>query len=452
MAQESRLIVSVSGVRGVVGEALTVDVAVRFAQAFGMWRSGQPVLVSRDSRPSGEMFGHAVIAGLSSVGCPVFPLGIVPTPTCGFAAAHASAGAIQITASHNPAPYNGLKLFGPDGRVLSADRGREVLQLYHADRLRSPSWNELGRIDHDPQANRRALEQHCDRIIALVPPDRIRNMSYRILVDGNNGAGGPLAVILMQQLGCQVVPVGCDQTGQFAHEPEPIQENLAEVALRVRAENCHVGFALDPDADRLAIIDETGRFIGEELTLALAMEYRLRQVKGPVVANMSTSRVVEVVARRHGCSFHRAPVGEANVVDRMLSVNAVIGGEGNGGVIDPRVVLVRDPFIAMAMILDLMAESGSSISQLVSTLPTFHIVKQKAELDRSRLSAYYEALEGRWPEAVWNRDDGLRLDLEESWLHVRPSNTEPIVRIIAEAPTVEEARELCRQASECLPS
>jgi phosphomannomutase len=239
-------------------------------------------------------------------------------------------------------------------------------------------------------------------------------------------------------------------SGLFEHEPEPVAENLQSVCPRVPAAAGQIGFVLDPDADRLAIIDETGHFIGEELTLALALAYRLRREPGPVVVNMSSSRVSEDIASKFGCALHRSAVGEANVVEKMRAVGAVMGGEGNGGVIDPRVGWVRDPYIAMGLILSYLAETKKPLSALVSELPAYTIIKDKYQVDGSGLPALFKALEDRWPEARANLVDGLRLEWPDKWVHVRPSNTEPIVRVIAEAPAAETARELCRKVGEAL--
>jgi phosphomannomutase len=441
----SELIVSVSGIRGVVGESLTPEAATAFATALGTYLEGRPVVLSRDSRPSGEMLRDAVAAGLMSAGCDIYHLSIAPTPTVGLAILQVeAAGGVQITASHNPAPYNGLKLFGPRGMVLTADEGRQVLDIYQNTRFRRAPWNAVGTCR---MTRENPMRFHLGRILASVEYHKIQKRRFKVFLDGNHGAGGPLGLLLLHStLECQVVKAGTEPDGQFAHEPEPTEENLRELAPQVAAEKCDVGFALDPDADRLAIIDETGRYIGEELTLALATQFRLWQARGPVVANMSTSRIVEDVCTKLGATFHRAPVGEVNVAQKMIQVDALIGGEGNGGVIDPRIGYVRDPYIGMALILNLMVSSGKKLSELVAELPRYHIVKAKHSVERDALPALYSGLKAKWPEAKINEEDGLRLDWPDRWLHVRPSNTEPIVRIIAEAPTREEAEGLCKAA------
>jgi phosphomannomutase len=447
MTSDSTLIVSVSGIRGIIGAGLTPKAALAFASALGAYTAGGRVVLSRDGRTSGLMLRNAVLAGLTAAGCAVHDLQVAPTPTVGLAVRKlGAAGAIQITASHNPAPWNGLKMFGPDGRVLSAAEGRKVQQLFEAGTGRYVPWNEVGSWQDYPEA----LDVHRERVLQLVDGSRIRAAGLRAFLDGNGGAGGPLGLALLRSFQVETTCFGCDADGVFQHEPEPTEVNLRSVGPMVRQSQADLGFALDPDADRLALIDENGRYIGEELTLALAVRFRLGRDRGPVVVNMSTSRVVEDIAREFGCAFHRAAVGEANVADKMVEVGAVIGGEGNGGVIDPRVGLVRDPFMGMGLVLNLMAQTGRKLSELVAELPAYHIVKDKYTVSTGRLPELFGALEKAWPEAAPNRIDGLRLDWADRWVHVRPSNTEPIVRVIAEAPRREDAEALCRAAGERL--
>ena len=449
MSAEPGLIVSVSGIRGIVGESLTPRTALAFASALGDYTDGGKIVLGRDGRPSGMMLRHAILAGLTAAGCEVHDIGIAPTPTVGLAVRQLqAAGGIQITASHNPAPWNGLKLFGPDGRVLSAAEGRKVQTRFESGEGRCVSWNALGTV----QDYARAEEVHCNRILDLIDVPRIRAAGLRAFLDANGGAGGPLGRRLLQALQIETTCRGCEADGLFLHEPEPTAENLRDICPLVVAHHADIGFALDPDSDRLALIDETGRYIGEELTLALAVAFRLRHERGPVVINMSTSRVSEDIAAKHGCACHRSAVGEANVADKMIEVGALLGGEGNGGVLDPRVGLVRDPFIGMGLVLNLMAETGRKLSELVAELPVYHIVKDKYTVPRERLPELFESLTKRWPEATVNRLDGLRLDWPDRWLHVRPSNTEPIVRVIAEAPKESDATELCRAVGTLLIS
>jgi phosphomannomutase len=390
------------------------------------------------------MLRHAVVAGLLAAGSDVHDLGVAATPTCGLAVRRLqAAGGVQITASHNPAEWNGLKLFGADGRVLSAAEGRGVQELFETRKFRQVPWDKLGGVTECRQAD----DWHRERVLELVDVVRIRARKLRAFLDANGGAGGPLGRRLLEAFQCQPVCHACHADGHFEHAPEPLADNLRDICPLVARHGADVGFVLDPDADRLALIDETGHYIGEELTLALAVLFRLRKERGPVVINMSTSRVVEDIARQKDCPCVRSAVGEANVAEKMREVGAVIGGEGNGGVIDPRVGYVRDPFIGMGLILNLMAETGQSLSQLVAGLPSYTIVKDKYAVSRDRLPGLFTALEQRWPEARTNLLDGLRLDWADRWVHVRPSNTEPIVRVIAEAPGAEEAARLCRDVA-----
>jgi phosphomannomutase len=444
---DNGLIVSVSGIRGIVGQGLTPEATLAFAAALGTHVRGGKVVLSRDGRPSGSVLRHAVLAGLRGAGCEVHDLAVAPTPTFGLAVKRlGAAGGVQITASHNPAPWNGLKLFGPDGGVLSPDEGKRVKGLFDGREFRRAAWDQLGNLVEEG----RALDWHRQRVLELVDVVRIRARGLSAFLDANGGAGGPLGRKLLDAFQCRPVCHACDADGFFLHEPEPTEENLRTVCPQVAAAGADVGFVLDPDADRLALIDETGRYVGEELTLALAAWQRLTEQPGPVVVNLSTSRVTEDLARRFGVACHRAAVGEANVVARMRQVGAVIGGEGNGGVIDPRVGWVRDPFIGIGLILNRMADTGKKLSELVAELPAYCIVKEKVTVQRDRLPAAFAALEGRWPGAKVDRHDGLRFDWDDRWVQVRASNTEPVVRVIAEAPRRADAEALCREAGQAV--
>jgi phosphomannomutase len=438
------LIISVSGLRGVVGESLTPVVAARYIGAFARTLPPGPVIVSQDGRSSGAMFRDAICATLVACGRQVWVAGAAATPTVGILVRQlGAAGAVQISASHNPAPYNGIKLFGGDGRVLPAGAGAAVRDDYLADRAAWQPVTALGAVTtiDDPHA------AHLERVIATVDRARIAALRFQVLLDSNHGAGGNLGRRLLEALGCRVVAVGAEPTGNFAHLPEPLAENLQEIGHRVRAEGCVVGFCQDPDADRLAVIDEQGTYIGEELTLALCLQQALAQQSGPVVINCATSSVNERVAERFSAPVTRSAVGEANVVDEMIAQRAVFGGEGNGGPIDPRIGYVRDSFVGMARILDLMARSGQSISQLVAQLPRLVIRKHKLSLSAERLPQAMRAVEDAFQAATVSKQDGLRLAWPDRWLLVRGSNTEPIVRLIAEAATEQEADALCQTAA-----
>lgn len=440
-------IISVSGLRGIVGESLTPEVAIRYAAAFAAGAPPGPVLVSRDGRPSGKMLSQAIHAGLHAAGRNTLDAGILPTPSVGVLVREVrAAGAVQITASHNPAPYNGLKLFSAEGRVIPAGAGQEVLDRYRAGRIDWALHDRLGAgrdcVD--------VLSAHLHAVLSIVDYATIRQREYTVLLDANRGSGGFLGRRVLEELGCQVVVLGEEQDGQFEHPPEPTAENLDGVRTEVTASGAQVGFCQDPDADRLAIIDEHGRYLGEEYTVALCVDHVLRQRQGPVVINCSTSRMSEDLADRYGVPLVRSAVGEANVVDAMLQHGAVFGGEGNGGPIDPRVGLVRDSFAGMALILDAMTARAAPVGKLADQLPRYEIVKTKIELPPDAVSAALDKLERCFPDAVPNRLDGLRLDWPDRWLLVRPSNTEPIVRAVAEAKTAEIARRLCQEAARLL--
>ncbi len=440
----SEPIISVSGLRGIVGESLTPEVAIRYATAFAAAVPPGPIVVARDSRPSGRMLAAAIIAGLEAVGRATMDAGIAATPTAGALVRHLrAAGGIQITASHNPPSYNGIKLFSKEGRVIPASEGETVLQQY---RHGQPEW-----ISHDRLGTSEmladTLSAHLELVFARVRAEVIRQKRFRVLLDSNHGAGGRLGRRLLEELGCKVTVLGEEPDGRFAHVPEPTAENLTGVGAEVATSGADIGFCQDPDADRLAVIDASGRYLGEEYTVALCVEHVLRREKGPIVINCASSRMSQDLAERAGVPLVRSAVGEANVVDAMLAEGAVFGGEGNGGPIDPRVGLVRDSFVGMALLLDAMAERQQPIGAMADALPRYEIVKTKISLPKERITAGLAALEAHFNDAAVNCMDGLRLDWPDRWLLVRGSNTEPIVRAIAEAPTANEAKRLCDEAA-----
>lgn len=442
-------IISVSGLRGVIGESLTPDVAARYVAAFaGGLRPGK-VLVSNDGRATGPMLGEAVRAAISAVGRTPLNAGVAATPTAGvLVRSEGCVGGVQISASHNPAEYNGLKLFGDDGRIIPAPQGEEVKRRYLAGQI---AW-----APHDQVAAARMLvgttDQHLALVESIVDGDRIRSKRFKVLLDSNHGSGAVLGRPLLERLGCQLTVLGDEPTGAFAHPPEPTETNLASVAAQGAGGGFDAVFCQDPDADRLALIDGAGRYLGEELTLALCVDHQLRKQAGPIVSNCSSSRVTEDLAEQYGVPFHRSAVGEANVVDAMQANDAVLGGEGAGGVIHPAVGWVRDSYVGMAMVLEAMAARGEPLAALADELPRYAIHKTKVTLDPERLAATLAAIEARFPEASVDRMDGLRLDwpAERKWLLVRASNTEPIVRLIAEAPERDAAVAVCEAAAQAI--
>jgi phosphomannomutase len=438
-------IISVSGLRGIVGESLTPDVASRYVTAFAGTLPAGSIVVTRDGRASGPVLAKAVASSLAAVGRNVLDAGIAATPTLGvLVREHRAAGGVQISASHNPPKYNGLKLFSSEGRVIPAAPGKKVLEAYRAGTISPPVQIQPGKLETLGDTT----SKHLSLLLAIVRPEAIRARKFRVLLDSNRGAGSLLGAKFLESLGCEVVLIGSEPDGQFEHLPEPTAENLQTVTRKVIAARADVGFCQDPDADRLAIIDEAGRYIGEEYTVSICAGHVLGQAKGPVVTNCATSRMTQDLAEKHGVPFFRSPVGEANVVDEMLLRKAVFGGEGSGGPIDPRVGLVRDSFVGMALVLDTMAARGMKISELAAELPRYEIRKSTVAVPPGKLAAVLAAVEARFPDAAADRRDGLRLDWRDRWLIVRGSNTEPIVRAIAEAPTADAAEELCRAAAE----
>lgn len=443
----SEPIISVSGLRGVVGRSLTPEVAMRYAAAFSAMAPAGAIVVARDSRPSGIMLAEAVHAALHALGRDSLDAGVAPTPTVGVLVRRlGAAGGIQISASHNPPEYNGLKLFGPEGRLLAAVDGQRVLAGY---RQSLPAW-----VPHDRLGQRRAIEDplapHLEAVLSAIDPLAVQARRYHVVLDANHGAGGALGRRLLEALGCRATVLGEAADGQFEHPPEPLAENLRSVCAAVPSAGAEVGFCLDPDADRLAVIDEAGRYLGEEYTLALCVAHVLPDRRGPVVTNCSSSRMTEDLARQFGVPLVRSAVGEANVVSAMLACGAVFGGEGNGGPIDPRVGLVRDSFVGMAHILSAMARRGLPVSELADELPRYAIVKTKLALPSECVPAALEALATHFAGAQVDRQDGLRLDWPDRWLLVRPSNTEPIVRAVAEAQTLAQAQQLCDEAAQVI--
>ena len=438
------LMIGVSGMRGTVGGTLTPAVVTRMASAFAsaLREGGTPsngthlrAVFARDTRPSGQWVRDCAVASLIASGIEVIDLDIVTTPGAAMMVVHLKAdGAMIATASHNPIQWNGLKFLNSRGIALPAPAAARVAELYHENRTDYVRVESL----HPSKKNTDTHALHVKRVLEYVDVLGISTKRFKVVLDSVNGAGCVVTPTMLGKLGCQVVHLNASPDGRFAHEPEPIAQNLTGLADEVRRQHAHVGFAQDPDADRLAIVDENGLYIGEEYTLALAARLILAKRPGAVAGtNLSTSRMIDDIAAKYGGRVIRTPVGEANVVQGMLAHQATIGGEGNGGVIDPRIVLGRDSLVAIAYTLQLMAETGKSISQLVEELPRYEIVKTKFECRREDANRAVEAIKERFSAVSGTKvdtQDGIRIDWPDSWVHARPSNTEPIMRIIAEAP------------------
>ena len=445
----AELIISVSGLRGIVGETLTPDVASRFVAAFADQVPEGKIVVGRDGRSSGPMLKQVIIAALNACGREVIDADVASTPTIGVLVNQSgAAGGVQISASHNPPPYNGIKLFGSDGRVLDGVTGGKIREGYLASDAAWCSFEKIGSAttEEDPH------QGHLDKVLATVDVDAISAAKHRVLLDSNHGAGSLLGKRLLHALGCEVVAVGDTPDGQFVHVPEPTADNLTGISQRVKDEKCVIGFCQDPDADRLALVDADGRYIGEEYTLALCIQRAMANdaTRGTIVINGATSGMSERLAADAGVASMRSAVGEANVADMMIANKATYGGEGNGGPIDPRVGYVRDSFVGMAQVLELMTTSGKSLAQLADDLPKLHIHKAKASVSAEKLPALFDALIAQHGDATASTGDGLRLAWDDKWLLVRGSNTEPIVRMIAEAETQDEAIALCESAAKLL--
>ena len=438
-------ILSISGLRGVIGDGLDPLYVAEFAAALGTMFSGGKVVVARDGRSTGPIVYHAVVSALLATGCEVLDAGIATTPTCGVLVKQlGAAGGLQITASHNPIEWNGLKPFAPDGSVFNRDLGQQLLQILEEDSILWKDWTQIGRVTvlEDPAAF------HIEKVLKLVDVEAIRKRRFKVVLDCNHGSGATCGPRLLEELGCQVIVLGGVADGKFEHIPEPVEKNLRDLCVAVEKASADAGFAQDPDADRLAIVDNTGRYIGEELTLALAADHVLETRKGAFVVNGSTSRVTADIAKKHGCQFHRSFVGEAHVCAKMRAVQAVLGGEGNGGVIEPAVGYVRDSLVSMAYVLDGLAKRNSTLEAWADDLPFYTIVKDKIECPQTAVTAACNSLRDAFPDAKAAEGDGLRLDWADRWVQVRASNTEPILRVIAEAPETNDAMELCQRAME----
>jgi phosphomannomutase len=442
MSRAHQLKISVSGIRGVIGEFLTPNLAAAFAQAFGTYVGPGRVVLGRDTRASGMMLQHAVTCGLLAAGCEVVRVGVLPTPTIQVYVAETRArGGIAITASHNPAEYNALKLFNAGGLFFNHYERSELLDLYHQSNFHRATNDEMRKVLTDYES---APKRHIAKVLSHVDAERIRRQRFHVALDSVNGAGSEMSVrFLRDELNCRLDAIHVDPSKPFPREPEPKPESLGDLRdlmLRVQAQ---AGFAQDPDGDRLAICDETGRVLDNDDVLALAVDVVLRRTPGPVVVNLTTSAAIEDIAAAHHCPVYRAPVGEANVVDRMKAVGAVIGGEGsNGGIIFPALQYCRDSYTGMAFLLDRMAETGKTVSELARALPRYSRLFDKMPFEHGRLGPMMQALEAAFPGARVDRTDGLKLTLDDGWIHVRASNTEPLLRIAVEARSPERVAQI----------
>ncbi len=435
------LMMTVSGVRGVIGESMTPVLAAELGCAFGTHLGGGKVVVGRDSRPSGPMIQRALVSGLLATGCEVVELGVASTPAVAMMVRqHKAAGGVVITASHNPIIWNGIKFLTDEGLAPPPERANEIFDIYRSKTFKLADVHVL----QPPETDRTADEKHVQAALGIIYADQVVERHFKIVLDSINGAGGTEGKMLLSKLGCEVIHYNAEPSGKFAHTPEPTAENLTDLCDAVRRNKADIGFAQDPDADRLAIVDEKGNYIGEEYTLALCAKYMFKAHRGPVAANLSTSRMVDDLAAKAGggCRVVRSAVGEANVVAAMRAEGCRFGGEGNGGVIDPRVGPVRDSLVGMVLTLQLMAITGKTVSELVESIPRYVMIKTKFECPADRIARVLEATKQAYAGEKINDIDGVRVDFADGWVHVRGSNTEPIIRIIGEAGTKDRAEAL----------
>jgi len=438
--------ISVSGIRGIFGSHLTPENLVTFTAAYGTWLKGGTVVVGRDSRVTGQICEDIVCATLQSVGCDVIKTGIVPTPTVAMGVLkHNAAGGIILTASHNPAQWNALKLLNSKSEFLDAGQGAEVLSIAEKGDFAYKLYDAIGSISEDAGA----ISSHIEAVLNLsyIDADLIRKKGFTVAVDAVNGAGSKAIPALLEALGVNVHRLHCEPNGIFPHNPEPLPEHLTEICTFVKNNSCDLGVVTDPDGDRLALVDENGRLFGEEYTQVAAFDLMLSKKPGDTATNLSSSRASDDISKKYGKICHRAAVGEINVVKVMQEKGAVISGEGNGGVINPDLHPGRDALVGTAMVLQLLAERNIKASDYRNTLPNYEMSKQKLEL--SALGVDADELLNKVAETFSDREpntiDGVKVDFDNGWVHFRKSNTEPIVRVYSEAGTAAEARELANK-------
>lgn len=442
---------SASGIRGIVGDNLHPQVALKVGMAFGTMSHKGTIIVGGDTRTSHDMLKAAVISGLLSVGAHVIDIGRVLTPTVQQLIRHYDAwGGIVITASHNPVIWNGIKLMNSSGSFLETEEYDRFTSLYSQEDFPLADWEEQGKLHLEPHA----LHIHIDKILSAFDVSAIQTAGLKVLIDPNHGAGALADHLLLQKLNVQFDILNAEPHGKFAHDPEPLKKNLSGIISALEKGGYDIGFVQDADADRLVILDEQGRFIGEDYSLGLCIDYILSQDKSTnrqVVVNLSTSQVIEEITKKHLASIHYTKIGETHVTQGIKNLQAVVGGEGNGGVIYPKVGWGRDSLVGIVIALKYLAESKKSVSQIVATYPKYVMLREKITLpDPGQLERLLHAIEGLFPKASVNRKDGVKLSFDQCWIHVRPSNTEPIVRIFIEAPSLDEAQVLWHKVNQAV--
>jgi phosphomannomutase len=442
MGSKGSLIVSVAGVRGIVGDTLTPATMLPSLAAFGQIMRGKHIVLGGDGRPSFEPLHRFTAGVLTAAGCYVLDAGIVPTPTVGLLVRELrAAGGIMITASHNPAEWNGMKFFNRYGRFFDKEENAALAALRDQGAFAFADYKGIGALTPIPDP----LGLHTKRVLAFIKKVKgVKPRRLKAVIDGVNGAGSVICPAVVKALGCTVIAFHTDQGRPFPRKAEPLPENLKLLAARMQKEKADIGFGLDPDGDRLAVVDETGRPIGEERTLVLAAHWYLSNFgRSPLVANLSTTRALDDVAAAFGVPLHRTPIGEINVVKKMIAVRSRIGGEGNGGAIVPEVHPGRDASTAIAIFLTLLRQEGRPLSQINALYPDYAMVKDKVGIEGLKPAEIYKRVRAAFPKrAGEDTQDGLKITFADSWLHVRPSGTEPIMRLFAEAPTKNAAQRL----------
>lgn len=426
------LMVSISGIRGIIGDGLDPEVLVKYTSAYADFIGKGKVVIGRDARITGEMVKSIVIGTLLAKGLDVIDIGICPTPTVQYTVKTLSAqGGIAISASHNPNQWNALKLLNSTGQFMTPEENVKLLEILNSSGNNFTPWNEIGKLTNFEEG----LERHVNDVLSLkyIDINLIKKRKFKVVADCVNGAGVYVIPQMLRKLGCEVIELDCEKTGIFPRLPEPIPENLTGVMKKVKDEKADLGIVVDPDVDRLVLITDEGKPFSEENTITQAVNFILEKTPGNVVVNLSTTRGVDDTAAKFGSTVFRSPVGEANVVKRMKEVNAIIGGEGSGGVIYPTLHYGRDSMVGIVMILQQLAEKQISITELKNSLPLYFISKKKIELGNINPDEVIKILAERYKDKKINLEDGLRIDLEDHWVHFRKSNTEPIIRIITEA-------------------
>ena len=439
----SKLMVSVSGVRGVFGESITPEVALNFATHFGIFRNRGKIVVGRDSRTTGPAMFNAVVSGLLSVGCDVVDLGIVSTPTVLLAVEESDAnGGISITASHNSAEWNAMKFVSGNGMFLFPEEADKFIGSLD-EPIEYANWDKMGKLYSDPDGTKR----HIAKILKISYLDipKIQSKKFKVVIDCVNGAGGVISPLLLEKLGCEVIEINCEPTGHFAHTPEPLKKNLKQLEDAVKAHNADIGFANDPDVDRLAIVSEKGECIGEELSLLLSEKFVLSKVKGDIATNLSSSMASEDIAKTFDVKVHRTKVGEINVGKKMMELKSPIGGEGNGGVICAEVHYTRDAPAGMALILAFLAESEKTISELANEIPKYYFAKDKLKIEPAKLDQIMAKVPQIFTDYKLDKTDGIKILGDKFWIHIRKSGTEPIIRVYVESETAKKSKQICTE-------